>query len=140
MANGLTARCAVAVVGALLFATLLAGCGPQAVYVVNPPTTTTAPPPTTMPITTTTIALEVSPTRTCPANYEWNGSDCGSIGLACANGQPPISGSLSNGTATCGGNGELASEPNVPATVTCPEGYSVEDSQATGYYQECVLS
>jgi hypothetical protein len=125
----------------LLFTAFLAGCGPQAVYVVNPPTTTTVPPTRTVPpTTTTTIALEVGPTRTCPANYSWNGSDCGWIGLACANGQPPISGSLSNGTATCGGNGELATEPNVPATITCPAGYSLEDSQATGYYQECVLS
>ena len=127
----------------VLFAAFLAGCGPQAVYLVSPPTTTTVPTTTTTtvpPTTTTTIALEITPTVTCPANYSWNGSDCGGIGVACANGQPPISGSLSNGTATCGGNGEMATEPNVPATITCPEGYSLQDSQATGYYQECVLS
>ena len=129
----------------VLCAAFLAGCGPQAVYLVSPPTTTTVPTTTTTtvpPTTTTTIALEITPTVTCPANYSWNGSDCGWIGpLSCANGQPFISGSLSDGSATCGGAGAFSPKPpNVPATITCPEGYSLEDSQATGYYQECVLS
>jgi hypothetical protein len=142
MGNGPSARGRVAIGLALLFTALLAGCGPHAVYLVSPPTTTTVPTTTTAPpTTTTTVALEVVPTVTCPNNYSWNGSDCGWIGVdSCANGQPPISGSMSNGTATCGGNGELATVPDVQPTITCPGGYSLEDSQATGYYQECVLS
>ena len=101
----------------VLFAALLAGCGPQAVYVVNAPTTTTTTIVTVPPTTTTTIALEVGPTVTCPSNYSWNGADCGFLW-----------------------NGVGTKPPNVPATITCPDGYSLEDTQATGYYQECVLS
>jgi hypothetical protein len=92
-----------------------------------------------MPTTTTTVALEVSPTVTCPGNYSWNGSDCGSIAA------PPCvayTGPTDPGDPPqpCGPPPDWTPPPNVPASITCPGGYSLEDSQATGYYRECVLS
>src|ERR1035437_137864 len=89
-----------AFVGLAIF---LASCGPQAVYLVSPPTTTTttAAPPTT----TTTIPWAVNPTVACPTGGAWDGIDCS--------------------TETQGGLAVLGS-PHVPATFTCPDGYSLE--------------